>query len=77
MRKKRKCVWVGPLALCCEFGHRIHLFFYFSLPDLIPKLVISLVLGSPKPEVSRYDDFKPSYLARPSLNEDMPLPSLE
>jgi len=34
-------------------------------------------LGSPKPEVSLYDDFEPSYLARPNLNDDMPLPSLE
>jgi len=34
-------------------------------------------LGSPKPEVSFFDDFDPSYLARPNLNDDMPLPSLE
>jgi len=34
-------------------------------------------LGSPKPEVSLYDDFKPSYVVRRNLNEDMPLPSLE
>jgi len=33
-------------------------------------------LGSPKHEVSLYDDFKPSYLARPDLNNDMPLPSV-
>ena len=34
-------------------------------------------LGSPKSEVSLYDDFEPSYLARPNLNNDMSLPSLE
>lgn len=34
-------------------------------------------LGSPIPEVSLYDDFEPSYLARPNLNTDMPLPGLE
>ena len=34
-------------------------------------------LRSPKPEVSLYDDFEPSYLVRPDLNNDMPLPSVE
>jgi len=34
-------------------------------------------LGSPKPAASFYDDFKPSYLTRPNLNNDMPLSSLE
>ena len=34
-------------------------------------------LGSPKPEVSLYDDFEPSYLSHPNLNNDMPLPSVE
>jgi len=34
-------------------------------------------LGSPKFNVSLYDDFESSYLARPNLNDDMPLPSLE
>ena len=34
-------------------------------------------LGSPKFEVNIYDDFKPPYLARPDLNNDMPLPSVE
>jgi len=33
--------------------------------------------GSPKPELSLYDDFDPFYVARPNLKEDMPLPSLE
>ena len=35
------------------------------------------ILGSPKHKVSLYDDFEPSHLARPNLNEDMHLPSLE
>ena len=35
------------------------------------------ILGSPKLEVSFYDDFESSYLARPDLNNDMPLPSVE
>ena len=34
-------------------------------------------LGSPKSEVSLYDDFEPSYLSHPNLNNDMPLPSVE
>jgi len=34
-------------------------------------------LGSPKMDISLYDDFEPSYLARPDLNEDMYLPSLD
>ena len=34
-------------------------------------------LGSPKPEVSLYDDFESSYLARPDLHNDMPLPIVE
>jgi len=34
-------------------------------------------LESPKPRVSLYDDFEPSYSARPTLNEEMPLPSLD
>ena len=34
-------------------------------------------LGSPKLEISLYDDFEPFYLARSNLNDDMPLPSLE
>ena len=34
-------------------------------------------LGSPKPEVSLYDDFEPLYSSRPNLNNDMPLPSVE
>ena len=34
-------------------------------------------LGSPKPKVSFYDDFEPSYLARPNFNDDIPLPSLD
>jgi len=34
-------------------------------------------LGSSKLEVSFYDDFEPSYLARPDLHDDMPFPSLE
>ena len=33
-------------------------------------------LGSPKPDISLYDNFEPSYSARPDLNEDMYLPSL-
>jgi len=34
-------------------------------------------LGSPKPEVSLYDDFESSYLTRPNLNDAMCLASLE
>ena len=34
-------------------------------------------LGSLKSGVTLFDDFEPSYLARPNLNEDMPLPSQE
>jgi len=34
-------------------------------------------LGSPKPQVSLYDDFEPSYFVRPIFNNDMPLPSLK
>ena len=34
-------------------------------------------LGSPKLEISLYDDFEPSYLARPNLNDVIPLHSLE
>ena len=34
-------------------------------------------LGSPEPAVSLDDDFEPSYSARPNLNEDMYLPSLD
>jgi len=34
-------------------------------------------LGYPKLGVSLYDDFEPSYSARPPLNEEMPLPSLD
>ena len=34
-------------------------------------------LGSPKPEVSLYNNFDHSYLARPNFNDDMPLSSLE
>ena len=34
-------------------------------------------LGSPKPEVSLYDDFESSYLTRLDMNNDMPLPSVE
>jgi len=35
-------------------------------------------LGSPKLDISLYDDFEPSYsAARPDLNENMSLPSLE
>jgi len=33
--------------------------------------------GSPKPDISLYEDFEPSYSARPDLNENMSLPSLE
>jgi len=33
-------------------------------------------LESSKPEISLYDDFEPSYLTRPNLNDDIPLPSL-
>ena len=33
-------------------------------------------LGSPKSGVSLFDDFEPSYSARPDLNENMLLPSL-
>ena len=34
-------------------------------------------IGSPKPEVSLYDDFESSYLVRHNLNKDMPLSNLE
>ena len=34
-------------------------------------------LGSPKRGVSLYDDFEPSYSARPNLYEETPLPSLD
>ena len=34
-------------------------------------------LGSPKPDISLYEDFAPSYSARPDLKESMPLPNLE
>ena len=34
-------------------------------------------LGSPKPEVSLFNDFEPSCLPRPSLHDAQPLPSLE
>ena len=34
-------------------------------------------LGSPKPDISLYNDFEPSYSARPNLNEDIYLPSLD
>ena len=34
-------------------------------------------LESPKSEVSLYDDFEPSYLARPNFTNDMPLTSVE
>ena len=34
-------------------------------------------LGSPESDVSLYDDFEPSYSARPDLNEHMYLPNLE
>jgi len=34
-------------------------------------------LGSPKPRVSLYDDFETAYPARPNLNEEMPLLSLD
>jgi len=34
-------------------------------------------LESPKPEVSLYNDFEFSYLIRPNLHDDMPLPNLE
>ena len=34
-------------------------------------------LGSPKPAVSLYDDFEPSYQSRPNLHDVLPLPSLE
>jgi len=34
-------------------------------------------LVSPKPDISLYDDFEPSYSARPDLTEDMYLPSLD
>ena len=33
--------------------------------------------GSPKSKGSRHDDFEPSYLARPDLNNNMPLPNVE
>jgi len=38
---------------------------------------INASLGSPKLDISLYDDFEPSYSARPELNENMPLPNLE
>jgi len=38
---------------------------------------IDASLGFPKSNISFYDDFKPSYSARPDLNESMPLPNLE
>jgi len=34
-------------------------------------------LGSPKPEISLYDDFEPFYLGRPDLHDVMSFPSLE
>ena len=34
-------------------------------------------LEPPTPEVNLSDDFEPSYLARPNLKYDMPLPGLE
>jgi len=34
-------------------------------------------LGSPKPDISFYDDFEPSYSTRTDLNEDMYFPSLD
>jgi len=34
-------------------------------------------LGSPKPDVSPYDNFEPFRSARPDLNENMPLPNPE
>jgi len=34
-------------------------------------------LGRPKPEVVLYDDFDPSYFARPNLYDDMYLHGLE
>ena len=34
-------------------------------------------LGSPKPNISLYDDFEPSCSAMPDFNEDMHLPSLD
>ena len=34
-------------------------------------------LGSPKPDISLYDDFEPSYSTRTDLNQDMYLPSLD
>ena len=34
-------------------------------------------LGSLELEVCLYDDFEPSYLTRPNLSNNMPLPSLE
>ena len=34
-------------------------------------------LGSPKPKISLYEDFKPSNSVRPDLNENMSLPSSE
>lgn len=34
-------------------------------------------LGSPKPAVSLFDDFEPSYRSRPHLHDDLSLPSLE
>ena len=34
-------------------------------------------LGSPKADISLYDDFEHSYSTRPDLNEDMYLPSLD
>ena len=38
---------------------------------------IDASLGSPKPDISFYDDFEPSYSAQPDLNEDMYLSSLD
>jgi len=38
---------------------------------------IDSTLGSPKPDISLYDDFEPSYSARPDLAEDIYLPSLD
>ena len=31
--------------------------------------------GFPNPDVCFYDDFEPSYFAKPNLNDEMPLPS--
>jgi len=38
---------------------------------------IDASLGSPKLDISLYDDFEPSYSTRPDLNERMCLPNLE